>query len=258
LCGYVYYHNNYIEETLSNTMYQFLEGLGLTKNEIAVYRILLSDGASLAGKITQKTGIHRRNVYDCLERLIQKGLVGYMKENNRKLYHVTNPQSIQDRLEQQRQEVAAVLPTMLAQFHATQEKKETLFFRGSAGIRQVMEDQLASRSEVLVLATSADVSEVVKYFFPKYQLLRKERKIPTRMLFDEHVRGTDKRITRLPLATIRYIPELNRSPMAQYIYGDTVAIVVWSHDPIAILIRQKDIAQGFRDNFELLWKIGKK
>ena len=76
-------------------------------------------------------------------------------------------------------------------------------------------------------------------------------------VFDAKVKKSDKRIKKLPLAVIRYVPDLNKTPMAQYIYGDNVAIVVWSHDPIAILIRQKDIAEGFRNNFEVLWKVGK-
>jgi hypothetical protein len=33
--------------------------------------------------------------------------------------------------------------------------------------------------------------------------------------------------------------------------------VVWKEQPIAIVIKQKEIAQGFRENFEILWKIGK-
>jgi hypothetical protein len=43
------------------------------------------------------------------------------------------------------------------------------------------------------------------------------------------------------------------------IYGDKVAIIHWSKErPFAILINEKDIAQGYRNYFELLWKGAKK
>ena len=239
-------------------MKQLLEQLGLTKNEITVYTMLLREGTSLAGKITQKTGIHRRNVYDCLERLLQKGLIGYIKENNRKAYTITDPASLRDRLAQQQRDLESALPTMLALYTQQSEKRETLFFRGAAGIKQVLQDQLSVAEEILVLATSADPSDVVKHYFPKYQLLRKERSIRTRMLFDtSHKASWTKLKQKLPLSRIRFLAGVNRSPLAQYVYGDTVALIVWGADPIAIVIRQRDVAQGFRDNFETLWKQAK-
>lgn len=243
---------------LPNRMREMLQELGLTKNEIRVYEMLLSDGSSLAGKITQKTGIHRRNVYDCLERLLQKGLVGYIKENNRKAYTVTDPESLRDRMAQQQRDLERALPAMLAAYAQQSEKRETLFFRGASGIKQVLQDQISVGKEILVLATSVDPSAAVKHFFPKYQLLRKERSIPTRMLFDANDRASWTKLKqKLPLSRIRFLAGVNRSPLAQYVYGDAVALIVYGIDPIAIVIRQRDVAQGFRDNFETLWKQAK-
>lgn len=238
-------------------MRQFLLELGLTPNEVTVYEMLLREGASLAGRITQQTGIHRRNVYDCLERLHKKGLVGFVKENNRRVYAASDPHILRERLEQQRRELDSLLPTMLAQYQALHEKRETLFFRGPQGIKQVLQDQLARGSEVLVLATTTAVEDVITHFFPRYQLSRKEQHIPTRMLFDETHRSHRTALRKLPLCTVRFAPDINRSPLAQYIYGDTVALIVYSKQPIAILIRQADIAQGFRENFEALWRASK-
>lgn len=240
-------------------MDHILRALGLTRLETRIYRMLLNQGASGVSDISRKTGIHRRNVYDSLERLGQKGLIAYIKENNRRVYSVTNPERIQEKLAQQQQEVSEALPDWLAKFHAVTEKKETLFYRGKAGLRLVFEDQIAEGKEVLVQATTTDVQKVLKHFFPRYQLLRKEKKIPTRMLFDASFASKQARssIRKLPLAKVRFIQEFNKSPMSQYIYGDNVALVVWSEDPIAIVIRQKAVAEGFRANFEVLWNMAK-
>lgn len=235
-------------------MKEILIRMGLTDHEISIYQSLLDNGPLVAGIITRKTGIHRRNVYDSLERLIQKGLVGYMKENNTKVFSVTNPQLLVDKLNQQKQELELKLPELLAKYNHKEEKKETLFFRGKEGLKQIFEDQLVVGQEILVNASSVDVEDILKYFFPKFNKIRQDKKIPLRMLFDEeqHTKPID-----IPLSQIRYIKEFNKSPMAQYVYGNNVAIIVWAKDPIAILIRQKEVAQGFKNNFEVLWKLAK-
>jgi sugar-specific transcriptional regulator TrmB len=235
-----------------------LRNLGLTENESKVYEMLLSEGESLAGTITRRTGIHRRNVYDCLERLVQKGLVGYIKENNQRLYRVTDPRGLQEQLTKQQNELQRLLPAMIAKYEAKAENKETLFFRGKAGIRQVLNDQLRFQDEILVHATSVSVGGVLRAFFPAYQRERADKRIRTRMLFDDRFREQAHDIQKLALCDVRFVQGVNRGPVSQYIYGDNVAIVVWSDAPVAILIRQKEISQGFRDQFEALWKSGKK
>jgi len=231
--------------------------LGLTDQEIKIYNVLLQSGSSLAGDITQRSGVHRRNVYDCLERLIQKGLVGYILENNRKRYSVTNPRHILERRAKEESAWQEIMPELLAAYQSHDERKETIFYRGVSGIRMVMEDQLDVGQEVLVLATTVDVGTVLRHFFLGYQSARKARKIPTRMLFDVAAKRSGKKIAALPLCKARYMKSLNTSAMSQYIYGDNVAIVVWNEEPVAILIRQKEIAQGFRESFELLWRLAK-
>src|SRR3989344_7028786 len=139
-------------------MEQILHDLGLTTLEVNIYRILLNQGSISAGDISQKTGIHRRNVYDCLERLIQKGFVGYIKENNVKKYSITNPQRIKEKLDEKNKEFEQLMPELLSKFNAITEKKETLFFRGKEGLRQIFDDQISVGKEVLVNATPVKVS----------------------------------------------------------------------------------------------------
>jgi len=237
-------------------MDNLLKDLGLTEHEVKVYKMLLDNGPSLAGIVTRKTGIHRRNVYDCLERLIQKGLVGYIKSNYKKEYSVKSPEVILHTIRQKEKEWESLMPQMMAKFGATQEKSETLIFRGKNGIRMVFEDQILEGKEVLVQSTSTDVEEILKFFFPKYELLRKENKIPMKMLIDESLKKKD-RMKRIPLCENRYLKGFNSSATSEYIYGNKVAIVVWGDDPVAIVIDQKEIANAHREKFTLLWNMAK-
>ncbi|MFW5746092.1 MAG: TrmB family transcriptional regulator [Nanoarchaeota archaeon] len=241
---------------------QYLSEIGLTRLESDVYIALLESGERTAGKIAQNTGIHRRNVYDCLERMLQKGMVTVRKENNRALYSITDPNMILTRLQQRSQEFKEILPVLQAKFEATTDSREILFFRGTLGIRQMFEDQLSVGKEILIQATTRDVSSILSHFFPRYNRIRKEERIPIRMLFDSD--GSDlpgekgqalHEIEDLPLCQVRYIEGLNKTPMAQYVYDETVAIVVWSTNPIGIMIRQKEVAEAFRSSFGIMWEI---
>jgi len=54
---------------------QILEEIGLSPNEAKIYETLLSSGEVGVSDISLKANVHRRNVYDALNRLVEKGLV---------------------------------------------------------------------------------------------------------------------------------------------------------------------------------------
>ena len=47
------------------------------------------------------------------------------------------------------------------------------------------------------------------------------------------------------------------TPSTTYIYSDRVAIIVWSPDPMAFLIRSRVVADSYRKYFDVLWKTAK-
>ena len=70
---------------------ELFQSLGLTKNETKVYISLLELGNSQIAQITENCGIHRRNVYDSISRLMEKGLVSFVIVNNKKVVSPVNP-----------------------------------------------------------------------------------------------------------------------------------------------------------------------
>lgn len=68
-----------------------MKDLDITKQEFKVYETLLEAGASTVSGLSRKTKIDQRNVYDYIERLINKGLVGQIKRNNKRMFLGLNP-----------------------------------------------------------------------------------------------------------------------------------------------------------------------
>ncbi len=77
---------------------QILEEIGFTRNEIKIYLALLKLGASTTGKIIESTGLHRAIVYDTLEKLLKKGIVSFVIQNNRKVFKAYDPERLKNNI----------------------------------------------------------------------------------------------------------------------------------------------------------------
>ncbi len=229
-----------------------LKGFGLTQNESKVYLALLDLGPSLAGIVSRRTGLHRRTVYDTTEMLIKKGLVGYILKNNRRLFQASDPRTILEIVKSKEAQILNILPALTEKYSRTKEKEETNFYKGKEGLKTVFEDQL-NYPEVLILGASPLAYEVLTFYFNWYDKARKTRKIKSRII------SSDKKIKKIPLAEIRYLSEKYSNPVSVNIYGDKVAIILWSSShPMAILIKNREISEGYRKYFEVMWNIAKK
>ncbi len=231
-----------------------LKDLGLTQNESSIYKALLEIGPSLAGQISRKTGLHRRTVYDTTEMLIQKGLIGYIIKNNRRHFQASSPEKFLDIIKEKENLVNEILPEMMLMYKNTNEKQETNFYKGRSGIRTIFEDQLKENpKEILILGGSHLAHDIMSFYLKWYNMERTKKKIKMKIIFNEK---PSKR--KIPHSEVRFLPEKYSSPMAINIYGDKIAIILWSKEnPIGILIKNKEISGGYKKYFELMWKVAK-
>jgi sugar-specific transcriptional regulator TrmB len=235
---------------------EILKETGLTNNESLIYKALLELGPSLAGQISRKTGLHRRTVYDTTERLIQKGLIGYILKNNRRLFEASSPEKFLDIIKQKENSINRILPEMMSLYTQSNEKQETNFYKGRLGLKTVFEDQLKKGTkEILVIGGSLESQKVLPFYFKWYNQKRIKNKIKFKMIYNQKRKGKAK----IPFSEIKYLPQKYGSPMAINIYRNKVALILWNKEtPLAIMIKNKEISEGYRKQFELLWKTAKK
>ncbi|MEI7718483.1 MAG: helix-turn-helix domain-containing protein [archaeon] len=234
-----------------------LKSLGLTDNEALIYSTLLEIGPKPAGTISRRTKLHRRVIYDTTERLIGKGLLGYIIENGKKIFSASNPNKFLEIEKERENKIEEILPEMLDLFNSTKEKHggDTLFFKGKEGLKSVFEDQLADKKEILIIGASEMAYESLEFYFHWFDKRRVKEKIKTKIIFNKDV---ESKHPKIPLAEVRYLPEKYSSPLAINIYGEKIAIILWSKiSPFAIVIKQKEIADGYRKHFDMIWKSAK-
>lgn len=229
-----------------------LKEIGLTEVESKVYLKLLELQKTTTGLIAKKSGIHRRTVYDALERLVVKGLASYIKENNRRYFTPTNPERLLEIIDEKRDHLEKEVILLKQQYVTVPEKEETVFFRGKQGLKTVFDDQIRERKDICVIGGSKNAENILEFYFPRFTKLRAKEKIHLRIIF-----ACDRIKKRFPLSKFRYLPKEYDTNVSTNIYGDKVAIIQWGK-LFVILTKDKEIAEAYRRYFEIIWSKAKK
>lgn len=242
---------------------KLLEDLGLTKNEVRVYLALLKLGTSPAGELIKKVGMHRATVYDLIDLLIEKGLVSYVIKSNRKYFEAQDPDRLLEYLETKKQELSSkekqlkeLVPQLQFKRKLSHEEQEGTIYKGKKGLKSIFEDILKNKKPWHVFGATGKFKEMFPDYFVHFHKRRSKLRIPLKIIFNEEIRK-EKRESELKNCEARYIPKSHITPSTTYVYGEKVAVIVWSEEPMAFLIRSREVANSYITFFEMLWKIAK-
>lgn len=247
-------------------MEQVLKELGLTHSEIRVYLALLDLGDSTRGDIVNKSGIAGSKIYDILEKLKEKGLVSIYDQNRIRHFKPINPKQILNYIEGKKEEIhkieqdaKSILPTLLLKFTSSTKEQEVELLSGLKGLEILFREQVeilgAGEICYVIGGTKGTQEEPIVAFFQKIHLLREGKKIKTKMLYNLRQKTATERFyssNKYPHTETRYIK--HTSPVAINVYKDRTVIIIFSGAITAIHIKSDDVAQSFKEYFELLWK----
>lgn len=241
-----------------NTMIEdSLQELGLSKNESKIFQMLLRCGPSAVGAISSGAGIHRRNVYDSIERLKAKGFVSWTVKNGKKYFEAASPESLLDMFEERKEKIMAIIPKLAKNERLSQDVR---VYTGSEGRKIVFRDKLNYRGEQLVLGAHMP-SERNSKSIEIFHIRRIAKKIPLKMLFPSSEINAAGYFSGLKYVDARILPKTwSNSPIAINIYGNKVAFLMGSEaqSSLSILIEDKNLADDFKGYFRALWKVSMK
>ncbi len=234
---------------------ELLKSIGLTENESKVYLALLKLRSALAGDLTKETGIHRRNVYDSLERLIQKGLVSYVSQGNRRYFVAEKPERIVEIMQYKLEDLKEIVPKLKARYEASP-GQEARIYRGKRGLKTLMDDQIATGKDILIFGAYGDLNQILQYFFPQFEKRRLKAGIKIKLVFDENENA--RAAAKYKLVEARFLPKNFSGPVATDVYGDKVALIVWTEPILITLIESKELARAYRNYFNVLWRAARR
>jgi len=238
-----------------------LEDLGLTQAEIKIYLTLLELGSSTAGKILEKSKVQNSVMHRALNSLIEKSLINYVLEGRRKIYQATNPDNFHNFIDEKRRRFDLILPELKKKQTFARTKEKATVFKGKRGINEVYNIMINTKSkEYNTFGGGSKVTFDVmgEHWWKNLHLKRIENKLCSRQVFDKTIRNFGNELNRNKLTQIKFLPPEFSQLTETIIVGDKVALVVFTENPYAFLIEDNVVADSYKKQFEVLWKLAKK
>jgi HTH-type transcriptional regulator, sugar sensing transcriptional regulator len=237
---------------------EILGDLGLTNAEIKVYLALLELGSSSAGPILEKSKLQNSVVHMTLHKLIDKGLITYIKQGKRNLYQATNPNHLLEFVDEKKRRIKEILPELLIKQKLAKEKPEIITFSNIRGIRELLDELLsAGGTEHLTFGSTKQSLILGEAWWVDYHKKRASKGIKAKLLFNESL-GYWKAETKYSKSEIRYTEEGFEPLTETIIRNNKIAIIIWTEKPIGVLINNELAAKSYKQFFNLIWKNSRK
>ncbi len=230
-----------------------LEKAGLKTNEAKIYIALLENGLSLVSDIYKKISIHRRNIYDALERLQDKGLVTVSIKNGKKHFEAVNPDKLLDYLQEKEEGIRQILPNLKSRYDAVKSSEEGQMFKGIEGMKTIMQDMLNVGETIYVVGGKGKwVVDEMRFYFPRFDKERVKKKIRTKQIFDYEMKKR-KELPSIKYGEYRFFPKKYSSPTHIWIYRDRVVTAFWGDTQFAFMIKSDKVSEGYKKFFNFIW-----
>lgn len=239
---------------------ELFQNLGLSKNEAEIYETLLQLGEASVTKIATKTNINRRNVYDVLNRMMDKGLVFPILQKGENIYKAAEPAKLMEIIKEKEQMLENFFEDLENLYHSNPKENEVYIYKGPEGWKNYMRDMIRiGEPAYFIGAKGGWLDERVKNFFPQFYKETQKKKIPFYHLFDYEVKEGFPEILKYIKENYKFLPKGYSAPGAIDIFGDHVNILSNIHlggfdeDFSFTVIVNPQIAESFRTWFKFMW-----
>ena len=246
---------------------QLLRKIGLTEGEVKVYLALLRLGETTVGAIGRESKVSKSKMYDILDKLIEKGFVGYIVKSGTKYFAANDPKMIleyinkkADEIEKTKQEAEKILPKLSMQRATLGQKKIAEVYEGFHGLKAVREElilTLKKGDEFLVLGAPKIANEKWENWFLDFHKRRISREVKMRIIYNSNAREFGEIRKKFKLTQVKYLPNDLVSPNWIDIFSDAILFVVLLKEPLTFVIRDKSLADSFRSYFDIMWNVSK-
>ena len=242
---------------VNHEMFNLLK-IGLTEGEAKVYLALSELGSSTVGPIVKKSKVAYSNIYDILNRLIEKGIVSFIVKNKTKHFQAASPSNLiqyldkkQEQISQEKEALKKILPD-LEKLQEIKSKQEAEIFIGKKGLRTAYEK----------LCKGASKNDEILFFYIHKEKYGEESNLFYNSIVDI-VSGTKNRgicnveykgswfTKKSKHLTMRF----SNLPLPGNIdiINDKILLVSWGENIFSVLIHSKSLADNLRTYFNEMW-----
>lgn len=240
----------------------FYQSLGVSPNEAKIYESLVESGEAGVSDISVSAKIHRRNAYDAIYRLIDKGLIFEILSKGESKYNAVDPDKLTELLAEKQQALQKILPGLKKKFKQRLAPEEAYIYRGMEGQKNIFRDILRVGQDSYFIGAKGGwydprLADARKAFFTEAN----RKKIKFIQLFDYEI----KSVSDFPKyfegkLEYRYLPKAYSTNSAIHIFGDYVitytgmGIKILNENVVFFVIRSHNLAESYRTWFWYMWK----
>lgn len=237
---------------------QVLESIGLNKNEIKIYLDLVKYTNSSALEISKRTKIHRSNTYDAIRKLIERGFISEIVEERKRLFKAMGPEKIRDYVKQQQQEIDLIIPYLKNVSCEQKNDDGVTIAKGVFAVREALKGLLDLNQPVYAFGASKwALNSLGVGFMQEFHAERVKKKISMKHIYSADSVDRIMQLKKVKLLDVKCFPNKYCSVVTTNVCGDTVLLLIFSNPLTSITIKNKEMAESYREYFDVLWNKAK-
>ncbi len=232
-----------------------LEEFGLENKEAELYLILLKNGHSTASELSKKTSILRQSVYDILDKMVSKGIVGHSTTKNVKVFYAIDPKVLLQMAENKKKLLMEAMPEFSEIALNSKASLNVKTFVGGKGLKSIWDDMLVVCKDTYFIIDYDVFGELFKeLFIQNFIAKRVEKGFWHNVIFTSkttpkiYEKSEPKRLRR-----VKYLTNLKGFKSTIFFYGDKAGFFTTGTPPAGIIIENKEVVDSIKSVFNFLW-----
>jgi sugar-specific transcriptional regulator TrmB len=240
-----------------------LEEIGLSPSEAKIYEALLSKAEIGVSEISLKANVHRRNVYDALNRLVEKGLVFRIFQKGEHQFRAVNPDKLAEIIEQKRHNLNIAMPALRKLYGKEPTKEAAYIYKGREGYKNYLQDMTRVAEDTYFLGAKGlwFTPGIDQQYLRDYQANMKKKNKHYFTLYDPRVKEKLPQVFKDVGGEYKILPAKYHTPGVTDIFGDYVVTFTsldigdFGEEGSIFVMINSELAETYRTWFKLIWDL---
>lgn len=238
----------------------------LTAGEAKVYQALVELGESPIGNIIKISKVSHSKVYDILKRLSEKGLVSSINKNGRQYFSAAEPERLSELVDEEKERLQVVqhqISDIIKQLNVRKNIATPVSIlsayegmKGMKGALDLIIDKLKKNEEVLILGSPKKIGEQLGGYLKDWQKRRIAKGALCKIIGDIDAPSWEEEWWKQSKKKKQTFTKRSKSvsPAYMVITRGSITTIYFSTKILTFVIEQAEIAQRYKEFFNLLWK----
>ena len=234
--------------------------IGFSKNEAKIYETILSLGECGVSEISRKAEIHRRSVYDTLQRLIEKGLIFPIFNQKENFYRAAEPKKLFEMIREREKIFKRILPGLEYLKKNNPATESAFIYKGLEGYKSYVLDMIRVCEDTYFLGAKFNWNTPgTEHLLAEYDHEMKRKKRKTKTIFDPRVAIKIPESEYKRVGKYKFFPLKYQTPGIMDVFGDyvvtfnTTNIGNFDEDGSIFVMQNEALADSYRTWFEFIW-----